>query len=238
MEAEKLCLRQQELKKLGLCKHDCGKPKPADRDECYTCRSNIRRQKIKQGPSELDLVKNERDLLKVENNRMRGEIASLRSVRNEEQLHRERLQSEIDVLAQALADKDSLCLERDGLRTRCSTLVIENDALREELHVALGRVAQMREELDVVNKSYRILSESVLSKVVSWNSGTSASFSEVHVSEVSHDLNSSFSSLNLVDEKFSTSPSSARAVKCGVCKRMKPSPLKVGGRPLKNPCIC
>lgn len=36
----------------------------------------------------------------------------------------------------------------------------------------------------------------------------------------------------------SKSPSSPRAVECGVCKGMKKSPLKKGGRRLKNPCTC
>jgi len=31
---------------------------------------------------------------------------------------------------------------------------------------------------------------------------------------------------------------SAKAVKCGVCKKMRASPLKAGGRRLKNPCTC
>lgn len=202
MEAERLRLSPLELKELGLCKHNCGKPSPAERDECYTCRSRIRRLKMREGPSDFDLVKKERDLLQVENadlkaktTHQRDEIVSLRTSRDEDRVKIERLQSEINTLARALVDKDALRAERDALREE-----------RDEL----------REKCDFVEKSHRILNESVLSNVVSWNSESFDMSSAVSVSEASHtsgqstrdcfvsqnnDLNSSFSSLNLADER-------------------------------------
>jgi len=164
---EKQRLPKAELEELKPCNHGCGKVKPENR-ECYTCRSNIRRRKMREGPSELDLVKKENDLLEIENAGMEAKILNLREENASLRSEKTKSLSDLARLAQALVDKDALRVERDALRE-------ERDKLRD------------------TERAYRILNESVLSKVTSWNSGD-------FIMPSGHDFNRSFSSLSLASQ--------------------------------------
>lgn len=127
-----------------------------------------------------------------------------------------------------------LKIAHQALETAKNAEILRLTAKNEDLE---EKLSTLRLEHDALMRSYRILSESVLSKVVSWNSDVgvhTSSVSEASHENLAQDLNSSFSSLALSPNN----PRAPKSEKCKVCKKKKQRPPGSCGAQVKNPCVC
>ena len=97
------------------CKHGCGRYNPVGRYECYACRSKLARQKLKEGPSEADLLRVEVERLNGVALERDAAFATLEERLKASVENVKKLQEKHDSLVLALLDKDVLRVERDAI---------------------------------------------------------------------------------------------------------------------------